>query len=262
MATSKYFTVEVKPFIKASYQAAGSAAYADNDVLFDWNSFQVPKGASKLLSITVVMRGKDGGNQAAKDMDFFFAKSINGTAPVTLGNSNATASGAPILANHVIGFTHIEAATDFGGNTLDHFSAAANGGGAAGSHIPSLVLEGEPESGDNVGYDTLYIAATCAEASVSFGTTVLTRGAVTDDTTVTVETDKGGNDDPNADLIFAVGDVIHTATDDVLGTIGSIGAFDTNNQPITFTAPITDDLGDNEELFNVNPLRLILSFEK
>ena len=114
--------------------------------------------------------------------------------------------------------------------------------------IPACVLEGEPNSGTNVGYDTIYVAGSTGGV-LSFGTTVLTRGAVTDDTTLIVETDKGTNDDPNADLIFAVGDVIHTGTDDVLGTIGSIGAFDTNNQPITFTAPITDDLGDNEELF-------------
>jgi len=261
MATSKYFTVEVKPFIKASYQAAGSAAYSDNDVLFDWNSFQVPKGASKLVNIAVVMRGTDGGNQAAKDMDFFFAKSINGTAPVTLGNSNATASGAPILANHVIGFTHIEAATDFGGSTLDYFSAAANGGGAAGSHVPSLVLEGEPDSGDNVGYDTLYIAATCAEANISFGTTVLARGGESAEAT-TVETDKGSDDDPDADLIFAVGDVLHSATDDVLGTLTSIASFGSSKQDLGFSAGIEDAIADNEEIFNVNPIRVILSFEK
>ena len=258
---SKYFTVEVNPFIAASAQAAGSAAYSADDVLFDWASFQVPRGANKLIGVTAVIRGADGATNGVTDLDFYFAKSISGTAPVSIGLANRTADGKPIVSNHLIGLAHIDGAQDYGNNSLDLFSIASTGGGGAGNLIPGIVLEGEPSSGDNVGYDTLYVAGS-TNAAISFGTTVLTRGAVTDDTTLIVETDKGSDDDPDADLIFAVGDVLHSATDDVLGTIGSIGAFDTNNQPITFTAPITDDLGDNEELFNVNPIRLILSFER
>jgi hypothetical protein len=258
---NKYFTVEVKPFIKASYQAAGSAAYSGDDVLFDWTAIQVPKGASRLISGTLIHRGVDGATQTPRDIDIYFAKSINGTAPATIGNSNATMSALPIVSNHIIGQLHIESDDGTSASSIDLWNIYQTGSGSAASMIPACVLEGEPNSGTNVGYDTIYVAGSTGGV-LSFGTTVLTRGAVTDDTTLIVETDKGTNDDPNADLIFAVGDVIHTGTDDVLGTIGSIGAFDTNNQPITFTAPITDDLGDNEELFNVNPIRLILSFEK
>ena len=57
---SKYFTVEVKPFMRASHQAASSAAFAADDVLFDWTSFQIPRGAAKLLSVNIVLRGADG----------------------------------------------------------------------------------------------------------------------------------------------------------------------------------------------------------
>ena len=257
----KHFTVEVKPTIAASAQAAGSAAYADNDVLFDWTSFQVPKGAASLVGLTIVMRGTDAGAQSKKDIDFLFAKTVDNSRPETLGTANATASAVPAVSNHIIGFTHIDSATDYGGHTLDHFAVAATGSGAAGSHIPTLVLEGEPNSGDNVGFDTLYIAAICAESGISFGTTVLSRGATAAGETV-VPTDKGSDDDPDAELIFAPGDVLHSATDDVLGTVSSIGTFGSSKQDITFTAATTDAIADNEEIFNINPIRIILSFER
>ena len=262
MATSRHFTVEVKPTIPGERQAAGSAAYSDNDVLFDWASFQIPKGAAKLVSIAIVMRGKDGGPQESKDIDFFFAKTINGVAPTTLGSSNGTAAAAPIVANHMIGWTHIDGGGDFGGKTLDHFSVGASGSGAVGSNIPSIVLEGEPNSGTNVGFDTLYIAATCAEANISFGTTVLVRGAITADNTTTIPTDAGSDDDPNAENVFAVGDVIETGTGDTVGTIASISAFDTDHQDIILEANNVEAIANNEELFNVNPIRVILSFER
>ena len=125
-----------------------------------------------------------------------------------------------------------------------------------------MVLQGEADSGDNVGFDTLYIAGLCGANSLSFGTTVLTRGAITANNTTTIPTDKGSDDDPNADLIFAVGDVIETGTGDTVGTISSISAFDSDHQDIILTANNVEAIADNEELFNVNPIRIILSFEK
>tara|TARA_R100000541_G_scaffold43768_1_gene50941 strand:+ start:74 stop:856 length:783 start_codon:yes stop_codon:yes gene_type:complete len=258
---NKYFTVEVKPTIPGEHQAASSSEYNQKDVLFDWTSFQIPKGASKLTAVTAVFRGTNGGVQVARDLDLVFAKSINGTAPATLGNSNASVSAAPVVANHIIGLAHLDSGGDFGASGFDHFNVASTGSGAAASLIPELVLEGEPQSGDNVGFDTLYIGG-IAGAAFDFGTTVLVRGAITADNTVTIPTDKGTNDDPDADLIFTVGDVLETATGDTVGTVASISAFDTNHQDIILTAKNVEAIANNEELFNVNPIRLILSFEK
>ena len=240
MATSKYFAVEIKPTIPGEHQAAGSATYGDNDVLFDWTAFDIPKGAAKLTSISVVMSGKDGGSQQAKDIDFLFAKTVGGVRPDSLGDSNATASGLPVLRNHVIGLGHMDSGADYGGNTLDFFIAGSTGSGASGSHVPAMVLQGEPESGTNVGYDKLYIAGICAETNISFGTKVLVRGAITADNTTTIPTDIAGSPDgdPNAETIFTVGDVIETGTGDTVGTIASISAFDTDHQdiiPVSYT---------------------------
>ena len=259
---NKHFSIEVKPTIPGEHQAAGTAAYNAKDVLFDWTSFQVPKGANKLTAITAVFRGTDGGAATNNlDFDLVFAKSINGTAPTTLGNSNASVSAAPVVANHIIGIAHIDGTGGYGNQGFDFFHVGAAGTGAAANLMPNLVLEGEPASGTNVGFDTIYVAG-IAGGGFSFGTTVLVRGAITADNTTTIPTDKGSNDDPNADLIFAVGDVIETGTGDTVGTISSISAFDTNHQDIILTANNVEAIADNEELFNVNPIRIILSFEK
>ena len=259
MATSKYFTVTVSPFIKASQQAAGTAAYANDDVLFDWTTFQIPRGAAKLVSATIITNGADAATQVAKDIDLYFAKSIDGTAPVTIGDANATMSAAPIVKNHIIGMCHVEAADAGSSASIDLWNIQQTGSGGANSIIPACVLEGEPNSGDNVGYDTIYMSGSI-NGTYSFGTTVLTRGAVSAGAT-SVPTDKGSDDDPNADLIFAVGDTIHSATDDVLGELTSIAAFDTNNQALGFSAG-SAAVADNEELFNVYPVKVILSFER
>jgi hypothetical protein len=258
---SKYFTVEVEPTIPGDRQAANGSAYNSKDVLFDWEPIQVPKGANKLTAVTAVFRGTNGGVQVARDFDLVFAKSIDSTAPATLGNSNATVSAAPVVANHIIGLTHLDSAGDYGASGFDFFNAASTGSGAAQSLIPELVLQGEPTSGDNVGFDTIYIAG-IAGGAFDFGTTVLVRGAIAADNTTTIPTDAGSDDDPNADKIFAVGDVLETGTGDTVGTISSIAAFGSSKQDITLTANNVEAIADNEELFNVNPIRLVLSFER
>jgi hypothetical protein len=258
----KYFTVEVKPTIPASEQAGNSSEYAAGDILFDWTSFEIPKGAAKLLGATVVFRGKNGAPNTVGDVDMFFAKTIDGVAPATMGASNATAGCAPVVSNHIIGMIRIDDGGGYGENGWDRFSVASTGGSSEPSLPGVSIIQGEPNSGSNVGYDTIYIGAITGAAH-DFGTTVLARGGTTADGSVAVvETDKGANDDPDAELIFAPGDVLHSATDDVLGTVSSIGSFGSSKQDITFTSAIAATIADNEEIFNINPIRIILSFEK
>ena len=51
----KYFTVEVKPTIP-NVAAGQHAAFADNDLLFDWFAFDVPKGTSFIKQIVLEVR--------------------------------------------------------------------------------------------------------------------------------------------------------------------------------------------------------------
>tara|TARA_R110000824_G_scaffold222684_1_gene410429 strand:- start:549 stop:1394 length:846 start_codon:yes stop_codon:yes gene_type:complete len=280
---SKYFTVEVLPVIAASKQAA---AFGAKDVLFDWTSFQVPRGANKLISVTTTVRGLNGATQTAKDIDLYFAKSIKGIAPVALGAINATMNGAPILTNHIIGFTKLDN-NDFGASCPDFFNLASTGSGAAASNIPALVLEGEISSGDNVGYDTLYVGGG-SSSGTDFGTNVLATGAhdVSGLSAATIASlDDGSGGDALATTKFAVGDIIHATGDVILGEILTIdsdasltfrtdgGATDSIEGSYTVPADLAawkiqngagaaGDLANNDELFNIHPMKLTLCFER
>ena len=256
-----FFTVEVKPIISTIKQAGNSSVYSAGDVLFDWTAFQIPRGAAKLIGMTVVFRGKNGAAQTALDLDVFFAKTVDNVAPLTMGSINSGATAKPSVSNHILGFARLDDAASFGENGFDFFTVGMSGG-AASPALPStnLVIQGEVDSGDGVGTDEIYIGGITGGA-YDFGTTVLARGGEIAGVTV-VETDKGSDDDPNAELIFAPGDVLHGSTGAVLGTVASIAAFGSSKQDITFTAGTAEVLDDNEEIFNVSPIRIILSFEK
>ena len=278
---AKYFTVEVIPTIAASTQVA----YGADDVLFDWTSFQVPRGANKLISVTMTQRGTNGGTQAAKDIDLVFARSILNTAPTTLGTANATASAAPAVSNHIIGLTHLDAAGDFGAAGFDYFSVGSTGSGAAASMIPALVLEGEVNSGDNVGYDTLYLGGIAGNASIDFGTGVVTSRAVDVSGLSAAQLVNADIEGTDPRLAFAVGDIIHATDDIIVGEIESMAdantiTFKADGSTTTslkgeYTVPAdltawkiqngagaAGDLGSGDELFNIHPVKVILSFER
>ena len=279
--TGKHFTVEVIPTVPASTQVAHNSA----DLLFDWTSFQVPRGANKLIGLTLICRGTDGGTQAAKDATFFFAKTDNKTAPETLATANATITAAPATTNHLIGQTHIES-SDFGSAAFDYIAMAATGGGGANNHVPNLVLEGEVDSGDNVGYDTLYIgAAAGAASSFNFGTGVVISRTVDVSGLSAAQLVNADIEGTDPRLAFAVGDIIHATDDIILGEIESMAdantiTFKADGSTTTslkgeYTVPAdlaawkiqngagaAGDLASSDELFNIHPMKIILSFER
>ena len=81
-----YFTVRITPDIvdgdisKIIASNKSDAPFADNDILFDWQPLQIPKGTNRLISVSGYMMGEDGGTQSNADLSFIFAKSVDGTA--------------------------------------------------------------------------------------------------------------------------------------------------------------------------------------
>tara|TARA_X000001382_G_scaffold59397_1_gene40911 strand:- start:251 stop:1033 length:783 start_codon:yes stop_codon:yes gene_type:complete len=258
---SKYFDVTVKPTVPASKQQDG--AFSAGDVLFDWTPFQIPKGSARLLNTFVTVRGTDAADQGALDIELFFAKSIDNNAPATLGDEHAAVDSSG-WQNNLIGYQMLDHSSNSTGSSDDLVFITTLQSGSRGGG-PDVVLTGEPNSGDNVGFDTIYVAC-ITQGAHNFSTTVLARGGTTADGSVAIiETDKGSNDDPDAELIFVPGDVLATTnnTDDrTLGTVKSIAAFGSSKQDITFEAAITSTIADNEEIYNLNPVVLKFSFEK
>ena len=253
-----YFNIKIKPDIvdgdisKLIADDKTDTPFTSGDILFDWQAIDVPKGTVSLESITVYMVGEDGGVQASKDIHLLFAKSVNGTAPTTLGEENAAQTACFELPLHVIGAAKIESSTAGAGSLIGPaFGTVYHGmaGGANGIKLPCIMTP-EPDSGTNVGYDKIYVAA-FAQGAFDFSTGVLSTGAISVDDNTTVEVD--GVDARKAfqkDDICYVHDV-----DTALGKVSSV-----TSGVITLTTNNVVAVANNDEIINATPITCILGF--
>ena len=282
----RFHTITVKPEIPANIQHLG--AFADGDLLFDWTAFNVPKGANKLINVTALIRGTDGAAQTFA-MNLYFAKTFQGSAPGTLGTLHATANGTG-YQNNLIGAWPIEE-VDISPNTgLDLMSLNSGLSNTTSSQATTpIVLQGEPDSGLNVGYDKLYVAAITPDGDANFSTAVETTGALDVSETLThnvASLDDGSGGSALCKNKFAVGDIIHAEDNIILGEIKTVDTAELTfkvdgttqyhgNGEVLYTNPSSatawqtingagtaGDLADGDELYNIHPITLILSFEQ
>jgi hypothetical protein len=230
---------KVSPTMPASIQAAD--AYADTEILFDWHKIEGFKGGS-IDSLKVIVRGTNGADQTMVGIDLFFATShiptpSDGTnvsidvAPVTLGTTGAAVD-TPGWFNNLVGYVPV-AAGDFNDGDLIYLNMAN----------VSLAGKEIPVSGD------LYVAAV-AKGALDFRQTIQvneTGFAASTQTVITLDTRVAT---PN----WAPGDVIHAVDDAVLGTIKTV---DSDTQ-ITLTKANVDAIADDDVLYNISPIQLIL----
>tara|TARA_R100001443_G_scaffold106027_1_gene115252 strand:- start:329 stop:1048 length:720 start_codon:yes stop_codon:yes gene_type:complete len=237
----RHFT-RVAPIMPASIQAA---AYADTEILFDWHKVEGFKGGA-ITGIQAIVRGTDGTDQAAATlvgMDLFFATShiptpndgVNTSidvAPSTLGTTGAAVD-TPGWFNNLVGYVPLVAA-DMSDGDLIYLNMASKS---------SICI---PVSGD------LYVAA-ISKGAFDFRTTVQVNEAnfaAGTQTVITVDT-------KDVTLGFAPGDIVHAVDDAVLGTIKTV---DSATQ-ITLTKANVDAIANNDVLYNVTPIQLMLSSE-
>jgi len=288
----KFFNITVKPTITAAVQHY-SSVFGDGDVLFDWTAFNIPKGASKLVNVTALMRGKDGARQSFA-MNLYFAKTLNNTAPGSLGVLHDTADGTG-YQNNLLGAWQLEESDYIGSTGLDIMAVssaryqitASTDNRSESQHVMPLILQGEPESGSNVGYDKLYVGCITPDGAAHFSTAVVT-SQIVDVSAISaaqlVNADLQGTD-PR--LVFAPGDIIHAEDNVILGEVLSIPDANTINfktdgsiqrhagGEVLFTNPdgfanwqiqngagTAGDIASGEELYNLHPITLILQFEK
>jgi hypothetical protein len=257
----KYFSVTVKPTIDVAALAAGDID--DADVLFDWKAFDVPKGASRLIGITMRYTGKNGVDYTPGDVELFWAKSINSVAPGTLGDDGAAVDTFGWFP-HLIGKTYMDASNGSNDGDLimgNLIVAGAPGGGTLGqsnaNNLPmnnQLVLQGEPESGTNVGYDKLYVAAIAKVSAHNWGASTMECGTGLATTSpVLAVTDL-------SPILSGIGpgDVLRDEDNNLLGTVKTV---DSASQ-----MTMEDNLGNasaaGKLVYNTCPITLILSFEK
>tara|TARA_R100000458_G_C8194643_1_gene187180 strand:- start:46 stop:828 length:783 start_codon:yes stop_codon:yes gene_type:complete len=258
----KYFNIKFRPDIvngdisDVIDSDKTDKPFAANDVLFDWQTVQMPKGGGRLLGVTMVINGEDGVAQAARDIELLFARSVNGVAPTTIGVPNATASSLNIQ-NHIVGALTMD--KEYGVTGTDSCNILSTiSGGADQAGMPTIILEGEPSTttGYTAGYDTIYVAGITSGA-LDFSTGVLSTEAIdassAEKTTIAVDT-------VDARLVFSPGDkvYVHDVDTQIPGTVKTVGqnllTFDTTNSTV--------DVANNDELINATPIKIILHCEK
>ena len=252
-----YFTVRITPDIvdgdisKIIAANKTDTPFDDGDLVFDWQPLQVPKGTNKLVSISGYIMGEDGGTQTNSDLSFIFAKSVNNVAPTTLGEENAAQTACFELPLHYIGAVKIEGTGSpiVGPVFGDAFSTGYEGGN--NGYTCSLVLEGEPDSGQNVGYDVIYVAC-FTKAALDFSTGIESTGAILADAQTTIAVDQV---DPRK--CFVKGDKVYIHDLDTLcGTVSSVAS-----GVITLEANNVVAIANNDEIMNGSPMKIQFGFE-
>ena len=249
----KYFQIEVKPTIP-NVAAGQHAAFADDDLVFDWFAFDVPKGAARLLGASLEIRPKgDAGSTVNEiDLDLVIAKTYNGAAPTSLGTVNSALTAGVNLSNHLVANVH---ATDFGVFQAHLDSTAFVSTHTLRKYQQFGVLQGEPDSGTNVGYDRFYVAGIAAGALDFVSSTLINDGDLTGPV-LTVD-----GTDPR--LFMSVGDTINvttTADTSVSKDMGIIKSIDSATQ-ITLESAFTTAVVDNDVVHNQAPITFRLHFE-
>jgi len=239
MNTTYFNSSAIKPLVLASAQ---NAAFADGDIVFDWTGFELPRGTSKLLGATIKIRSKGDAASTVQPagVDLLFAKGpVPDATPTSLGTANGEVTN--FASTDIVGAMPFAAADAFGLRTLYQSTVSSS----------ELVLEPNGNSGANVGVDKFYVAGLAAGA-LNFVTTCNVNGAQADSQAVlTVQTV-----DPA--LFMAVGDVVHDIDDRLMGTIAS---FDSTTQ-MTMAANLSVASVDEKNIYNINPIEIILHFEK
>jgi len=257
----KYFTVTVKPTIDAAAIQAGN--FSDSEIIFDWFGFDVPRGASRLIGVTLIKTGKNGVDQTSNDVELFFAKSINGAAPTTLGDDGAAVDTFGWFP-HLIGKTFIDGTNGANDGDLimgNVIVAGTPGGGTQGSTNENnkpinnaLVLEGEPHTGVNVGFDKIYVAGLAKTGVTAFGPSTMTIDAGAVDTSPVL---------PVADLSpilsgVGPGDILRDQDGLLLGTVKSVDS----SAQITMEDNLANASAEDKLVVNTTPMTFIFSFEK
>lgn len=256
---SRFFQVIVAPDM--NHGAATGTATSNGDILFDWTPFEIPRGTAKLVNMTVVGSVKDGTTANAEDLNIYFAKSIDGVAPTTLGASHAapTAITSTPSRKNIIGYHLINTTVTTDGGALIGTDVHALNRDNGSTHS-SILLQGDVSYKSTAGYQTIWIA----------GVTFDTKGIWDFDTSIASNEDASANvaadttgasvvlktSGTNPQKIFAPGDIAVGSTG---GPTMEVVSVDSATQ---MTVKNISEQIDNGEIINpLNPQRYILGFE-
>ena len=219
----KYYQTDlVKPIVNK----LGNVAFAADDVLFDWTAFEIPKGTALLEDIVFTMPGTNAVAGNTHDIQLFFAKSIDGVDPPSLGDSNAAMNviSSTAARPYIICYSLLDASRQMDqGDSLVGWNLGRRDSATNGAYCGvAALLSGDLKDDTRQGYQTIWVAGV-AQGALDFGTDCLIAGTHTeDDLTIVV-------DGTDADDLFAIGEELIAFHDNgsaeiVIGTVTAVAA--------------------------------------
>ena len=220
--------------VKPSIEVLGNTVYTANDILFDWHKFEVPKGSFRLQTVTAIVAGLDKVAVDGLDIEVLFARSLDGVEPPSLGaaNSGTTLIAATKNRNHIIGSMYLDASSIENTDLLVGYNVWRFGKQGNDLNSGDVILQGDPEYGSTIGYQTLWIAG-FAIGTPNHGTTVLLNQA-SDQAVATAADNPSGialiTDGGDADDVFGIGDEVmaYAANGSSPSKVGKVTAVSAN----------------------------------
>ena len=233
--------------VRPRIDTAIATAYQQHDLLFDWHRFEIPTGEACIKNFNIIMPGTEGTAGNEVDFVFYIARSVNGSAPPSLGTANAAANDAAAkiafagAKNHIVYTQVVDASlmasestylqgyeiyTSTTMNTLGATQAAqvVNALQPGGVNIGNSTYPGNyNDSTSQPGMSSFWIAA-ITNGAHDFGTGILLNQAsnqaavaksTTSETTLTLDT-------VDADDILSVGDELIAADGAKIGKVTEI----------------------------------------
>ena len=248
---SKYSLVTIRPTVSHLFHAACGGT----DVLFDWFSFEIPKGACVVKHISGTVIGIDGAAGNDDDFKLWFARSINGVAPATFGTVHAvnTATDTAAFRRNIIGFTYIDASAVDDGDALIGYNVIGSRGEESLEHI-NMMLQGDPAYPSTQGFQTIWVAAETSGAALDFGTEVdLNMAGHQAASTAAVQITTSGTDPRK---VFQPGDIVQGHTGTVTMEVVSVDSATTMT-----VKDVSAQIDHQEHLILQHPITLNLGLE-
>jgi len=233
--------------VRPRIDTAIATAYAQHDLLFDWHRFEIPEGEACIKSFNIMMPGTNGTAANEHDFTFFIARSVNGSAPPSLGTANADSRGAAgkiafagcknhIVYSQVVDASLMTSAATYTQSYEIYSSATMNTvGGTQAAQVANALQPGGVNIGNSKypgnyndstsqpGMSSFWIAG-ITNAAHDFGTNIALNQAgdqaavalsTTSETTLTVDTQ-------DADDILSVGDELIAADGAKIGKVTEV----------------------------------------
>ena len=179
------------------------------------------------------------------------------TNTISYGIVNSATTTTP--SNDYLGFIELAEEDNFTQGAGTAIGMAGRGSNND-SMSTNLLLTGS-QTGSNVGYDKLYMAAQALGAFDFRSVIAIAEDTDAEHANSQVITTDGSVDESE---IFAAGDVLHIGTtvgtpaaDSLIGTVAAVA-----DNLVTLEAVSPTALVDGDVLYNISPIRVILHFEK